>query len=60
MKLERQHQMTIIQILIPLILGVMIVVLTIAKKSKPKIATVKVSNNSIDKEVRINGQSNWN
>ncbi len=35
--------MTIIKILIPLILGIMIIILAMAKSSKPKIAVVKIS-----------------
>jgi hypothetical protein len=47
--------MTIIKILIPSILGIMIILLAMAKSLKPKIAVVTISNKSIDKEVRING-----
>jgi hypothetical protein len=53
-----------ISALVPLLLGIMIVIETIIKGAEPGEVAIKVKSDDNDnltiKEVRINGQGNWN
>lgn len=55
--------MVFILSILPLILGFLIVVLAIIKKLKPRKVAIKIGRNYRkfhNKEVRYNGQGNWN